>query len=179
MDPKLKGTKTEQNLRAAYAGESEATNKYSYFASVAKKEGYQQLAAFFEETSGNERAHAKIWFRLLGGIGNTAENLQSGVEGENYEWTSMYPQFAKEAREEGFEHIAKLFERVAEIEKRHEARYKKLLENLETGVVFKRSEQVMWKCRVCGHIHIGEEAPEVCPVCAHPQAYFEINAENY
>ena len=175
----LKGSRTEQNLRAAFSGESEATNKYAYFASVAKKEGYDQLAAIFEETSKNERAHAKIWFKLLEGIGDTKQNLESGVSGENYEWTSMYPEFAKVAREEGFDHIATLFEKVAAIEKEHEERYRTLLENVENGTVFKKDNAVEWKCRVCGHIHKGEKAPEVCPVCAHPQAYFELRAKNY
>ena len=175
----LKGTRTEQNLRAAFAGESQARNKYTYFASKAKKEGYEQIASLFLETADNEKEHAKIWFKLLNGIGTTAENLLAAAEGENYEWTDMYAQFAKEAREEGFEDIAKLFEGVAAIEKEHEERYRKLLANLQDGLVFSRDGDKIWQCRNCGHIVIGKEAPETCPVCAHPQAYFEIKAENY
>ena len=175
----LKGSKTEQNLRDAFSGESQARNKYTYFASKAKKEGYEQIASLFLETADNEKEHAKIWFKLLNGIGSTAENLLAAAEGENYEWTDMYAQFAKEAREEGFEDIAKLFEGVAAIEKEHEARYRKLLANLQDGLVFSRDGDKIWQCRNCGHIVIGKEAPETCPVCAHPQAYFEIKAETY
>lgn len=175
----LKGSKTEQNLKAAFAGESEARNKYTYFASVAKKEGYEQLAAIFEETANNERAHAKVWFKLLEGIGDTKQNLQSCIDGENYEWTSMYPEFAKTAREEGFKNIALLFDMVAKIEKEHEERYAALLKSLQDGTVFKKEEQQTWICRVCGHIHEGPEAPKVCPVCGHPQAHFELKANNY
>ena len=164
----------------AFAGESQATNKYAYYASKAKKDGYQQIAAIFEETSMNEREHAKMWYKLLhGGIGTTAENLKLAAEGENYEWTDMYATFAKEAREEGFEYIAKLFEGVAQVEKEHEARYLKLLENVQGGLVFSRDGDMIWQCRNCGHIEIGKTAPEVCPVCAHPQSYFQIKAENY
>ncbi len=176
----LKGSKTEQNLMTAFAGESQATNKYAYYASKAKKDGYQQIAAIFEETSMNEREHAKMWYKLLhGGIGTTAENLKLAAEGENYEWTDMYATFAREAREEGFEYIAKLFEGVAQVEKEHEARYLKLLENVQGGFVFSRDGDMIWQCRNCGHIEIGKTAPEVCPVCAHPQSYFQIKAENY
>lgn len=175
----LKGTKTEQNLMTAFAGESQARNKYTYFASVAKKEGYVQISKLFEATAANEKEHAEIWFRLLGGIGTTAENLKAAAEGENYEWTDMYATFAKEAREEGFDHIAFLFEGVAKIEKEHEARYLKLLENVKEGLVFSREGDTIWQCSNCGHVVIGKKAPEVCPICAHPQAYFEIKAENY
>ena len=175
----LKGTKTEKNLWEAFAGESQARNKYTFFASVAKKEGYEQLAAIFEETAANEKEHAKMWFKALGGIGTTAENLASAAAGENYEWTEMYPQFAREAREEGFEEIARLFEAVAKIEQEHEQRYLKLLENVEQGLVFSRDGDRIWKCSNCGHIVVGKSAPEVCPVCAHPKAYFELKAENY
>ena len=176
----LKGTKTEKNLMDAFAGESQARNKYTYFASKAKKDGYDQIAAIFQETADNEKEHAKIWFKLLNnGIPATEENLKSAAEGENYEWTDMYDRFAKEAREEGFDHIADLFEGVGKIEKEHEERYRKLLENLENGLVFSKEGDKIWKCRNCGHICIGKEAPEVCPVCAHPKAYFEIKAENY
>ena len=176
----LKGTKTEKNLMEAFAGESQARNKYTYFASKAKKDGYEQIAAIFEETANNEKEHAKMWFKLLNnGIPSTAENLRAAAGGENYEWTDMYDRFAKEAREEGFDNIADLFEGVAKIEKEHEERYMKLLENLENGLVFSKDGDKIWKCRNCGHIHIGKEAPEVCPVCAHPRAYFEIKAENY
>ena len=167
----LKGTKTEKNLMQAFAGESQARNKYTYFASKAKKEGYEQIAAIFQETADNEKEHAKMWFKLLNnGIPST---------GENFEWTDMYDKMAQEAREEGFDHIADLFEGVAKIEKEHEERYKKLLENLENGLVFSKDGDKIWKCRNCGHICVGKEAPEVCPVCAHPKAYFEIKAENY
>ena len=176
----LKGSKTETNLLAAFAGESEARNKYAYFASKAKKDGYVQIAKIFEETANNEKEHAKIWFKLLnGGIGSTAENLKAAAAGENYEWTDMYATFAKEAREEGFDDIARLFEQVAEIEKEHEARYLKLLANVENGMVFSKDGDVIWQCSNCGHVVIGKKAPEVCPVCAHPQAYFEVKAENY
>jgi rubrerythrin len=176
----LKGSKTEKNLMAAFSGESEARNKYTYYASKAKKDGYVQIAKIFEETAANEKEHAKIWFKLLkDGIGATEFNLKDAAEGENYEWTEMYPTFAKEAREEGFEHIAYLFEEVAKIEKEHEERYKKLLENIEGGLVFSRDNDAIWQCSNCGHIVVGKMAPEVCPVCAHPQAYFEIKAENY
>ncbi len=177
----LKGSKTEQNLMTAFAGESQARNKYTYFASKAKKEGYEQIAAIFQETADNEKEHAKMWFKLLNGgdIGTTAENLQAAADGENYEWTDMYAEFAKTAKEEGFTHIAYLFEEVAKIEKEHEERYLKLLENVKEGKVFEAGEVKIWKCRNCGHIVVGTKAPEVCPVCSHPKAYFEIKAENY
>ena len=176
----LKGSKTEKNLMAAFSGESEARNKYTYYASKAKKDGYVQIAKLFEETAANEKEHAKIWFKLLkDGIGATADNLADAASGENYEWTEMYPTFAKEAHEEGFEHIAYLFEQVAKIEKEHEERYRKLLANVEGGLVFSRDEEMIWQCSNCGHIVVGKKAPEVCPVCAHPQAYFEIKADNY
>ena len=177
----LKGSKTEANLMAAFAGESQARNKYTYFASKAKKEGYEQIAAIFLETADNEKEHAKMWFKLLNGgdIGTTEENLQAAADGENYEWTDMYAEFAKTAKEEGFDRIAYLFEEVGKIEKEHEARYLKLLENVKEGKVFKAGEVKIWKCRNCGHIVIGTSAPEVCPVCSHPKAYFEIKAENY
>lgn len=176
----LKGTKTEANLQAAFAGESMARNKYSYFASKAKKDGYVQIAAIFEETAANEKEHAKMWYKLLNdGIGSTAENLKAAAEGENYEWTDMYAQFAKDARAEGFEDIAKLFEGVAAIEKEHEERYRKLLANVENGLVFSKDGDTIWQCANCGHICIGKQAPEVCPVCAHPQSYFQVKAENY
>ena len=175
----LKGTKTEANLKAAFAGESQARNKYSYFASQAKKDGYEQIAAIFEETAHNEKEHAKMWFKELKGIGSTAENLKAAADGENYEWTDMYDEFAKVAKEEGFDRIAYLFEAVGKIEKEHEERFKKLLENVEEGKVFEAGEVKIWKCRNCGHIVVGTKAPEVCPVCSHPQAYFEIKAVNY
>ena len=175
----LKGSKTEANLKTAFSGESEARNKYTYFASVAKKEGYQQIAAIFEETAANEKEHAKMWFKELGGLGTTAENLLSAAEGENYEWTDMYAAFAADARAEGFDEIAALFEGVAEIEKAHEARYRKLLENVKNGLVFSREGDQLWQCANCGHIVIGKAAPETCPVCNHPQAYFHLKAENY
>ena len=177
----LKGSQTEKNLRDAFAGESQARNKYTYYASKAKKDGYEQIAALFEETATNEKEHAKIWFKLLHGgeVPGTMENLKDAAEGENYEWTDMYAGFAKTAREEGFDHIAFLFEEVAKIEKEHEERYRKLLANIEDGIVFSRDGDKIWKCRNCGHIVIGKEAPDVCPVCAHPQSYFEIKAENY
>ena len=175
----LKGTKTEQNLHAAFSGESQARNKYTYFASVAKKEGYNQIAAIFEETANNEKEHAKMWFKLLQGIGDTRANLVAAAEGENYEWTDMYPEFARVAREEGFESIAVMFERVAEVEKEHEERYKKLLANVEGGKVFISDDVAMWQCTNCGAIIIGKEAPEVCPVCAHPKQYFPPNPTKY
>jgi len=175
----LKGSKTEQNLMSAFAGESQARNKYSYFASKAKKDGYNQIAAIFEETANNEKEHAKLWFKLLGGIGTTAENLKAAAEGENYEWTEMYAQFAKEAKEEGFDRIAYLFDAVAKIEKSHEERYLKLLSNVEGGLVFSRDGDMMWQCGNCGHIHFGKKAPGLCPVCEHPQAYFQLLSENY
>ena len=179
--PDLKGTKTEANLMAAFAGESQARNKYTYFASKAKKEGYEQIAAIFEETAQNEKEHAKIWYKLLKGgeIPSTADNLKEAADGENYEWTDMYDTFAKEAKEEGFDHIAFLFEEVGKIEKEHEERYLKLLENVKDGLVFSKDGDKIWKCRNCGHIVVGKEAPGVCPVCNHPQSYFEIKAENY
>ena len=176
----LKGTKTEANLMTAFAGESQATNKYRYYASKAKKDGFVQIANIFEETANNEKEHAKLWFKLLhDGIGSTLDNLKDAAEGENYEWTDMYATFAKEAREEGFDKIADLFEGVAAIEKEHEERYRKLLKNIEDEVVFSKDGDVIWHCSNCGHIVIGKKAPEVCPVCAHPQAYFQIKAENY
>lgn len=176
----LKGSKTEANLMAAFAGESQARNKYTYYASKAKKEGLVQIAEYFEETANNEKEHAKMWFKLLhGGIKSTEINLQDAADGENYEWTDMYAGFAKTAREEGFDHIADLFEGVAKIEKDHEERYLKLLENLKTGKVFERSEQQAWICSNCGHVHTGNSAPDVCPVCAHPKAYFKIRTLDY
>ena len=175
----LKGSKTEQNLRTAFAGESEARNKYTYFASVAKKEGYQQIAAIFEETANNEKEHAKMWFKALSGLGTTAENLLSAAEGENYEWTDMYSTFADEAEEEGFTALAEKFRMVAAIEKTHEERYRKLLNNVEMQKVFEKAEETMWECRNCGHLVMGKKAPDVCPVCAHPQSYFEVRKENY
>lgn len=176
----LKGTKTEANLMAAFAGESQARNKYTYYASKAKKDGYVQIAALFEETANNEKEHAKIWFKILhDGMPSTVENLKDAAEGENYEWTDMYAGFAKTAREEGFEDIAKLFEGVAAIEKEHEERYRKLLENIEGDLVFSKDGDVIWECRNCGHIVIGKKAPDVCPVCAHPQSYFQVKANNY
>lgn len=177
----LKGTRTEANLMSAFAGESMAHNKYSYYASKAKKEGYEQIAAIFTETAHNEKEHAKIWFKLLhdGGIADTATNLKDAAEGENYEWTDMYAKFAKEAKEEGFDDIARLFEGVAKIEKEHEERYRALLKNVEGNAVFIKGEKVIWQCSNCGHIHIGTSAPNKCPVCAHPQAYFQIAAKNY
>lgn len=176
----LKGSKTEANLWTAFAGESQARNKYTYFASAAKKAGYEQIAAIFEETANNEKEHAKMWFKELGGIGDTAENLRAAAEGENGEWTSMYPEMAATAREEGFTRLAYLFEAVAAIEKEHEERYLALLANLEHDLVFKSDdEQTVWICRNCGHIHVGKDAPDVCPVCAHPRAYFERRKVNY
>ena len=177
----LKGSKTEQNLMAAFAGESQARNKYTYFASKAKKDGYEQIAAIFEETANNEKEHAKMWFKLLegGSIKSTPENLIAAAEGENYEWTDMYAEFAKVAKEEGFDHIAYLFEGVAKIEKEHEERYKKLLKNINDELVFSSDGDTIWVCRNCGHIAIGKKAPKICPVCEHPQAYFERKANNY
>ena len=175
----LKGSKTEQNLRAAFSGESEARNKYTYFASVARKEGYQQIAAIFEDTAANEKEHAKLWFKALSGIGDTATNLLHAAQGENYEWTDMYDRFAKEAEEEGFTELASKFRMVAEIEKSHEERYRKLLSNVEVQAVFEKADQTMWECRNCGHLVMGKKAPDVCPVCAHPQSYFEVRKENY
>ena len=177
----LKGTKTEANLMAAFAGESEARNKYTYYASKAKKEGYEQIAALFTETANNEKEHAKIWFKLLhgGAVADTMTNLKDAAEGENYEWTDMYKSFAEDAKAEGFDHIAFLFEQVAKIEKEHEERYRKLLANIEDGIVFSRDGDMVWICRNCGHIHVGKDSPEVCPVCAHPKAYFELRADNY
>jgi len=177
----LKGSRTEANLLAAFAGESQARNKYTYYASKARKEGYEQIAAFFEETANNEKEHAKIWFKLLHGgeIPDTMTNLKDGIAGENYEWTEMYAELAKVAREEGFTQIAALFEGVAKIEKEHEERYRKLLLNIENGQVFSKSEEVVWICANCGHVVVGKNAPEKCPVCAHPQAYFKIKENNY
>ena len=177
----IKGTKTEKNLMDAFAGESQARNKYTYYASKAKKEGYEQIAAIFQETADNEKEHAKIWFKLLheGGIPTTTVNLEDAANGENYEWTDMYDRMAKEAREEGFDHIAFLFESVGKIEKEHEERYRKLLDNVNGELVFSKDGEKIWKCRNCGHIVIGKDAPEICPVCNHPKAYFEIKAENY
>ena len=176
---KYAGTKTEKNLMAAFSGESEARNKYTYFASKAKKEGFEQIAAIFQKTADNEKEHAKMWFKELKGLGDTAENLLSAAEGENYEWTDMYAGFAKTAEEEGFKELAAKFRMVAEIEKHHEERYRALLKNVETAKVFEKSEVKVWECRNCGHIVVGTKAPEICPVCAHPKAYFEIKAENY
>ena len=177
----LKGSKTEQNLMTAFAGESQARNKYTFFASQAKKDGYEQIAAIFQETADNEKEHAKLWFKLLNGgtIGSTEENLKAAAAGENYEWTDMYAEFAKTAKEEGFARIAYLFEEVGKIEKEHEERYLKLLENVKEGKVFEAGEVKIWKCRNCGHIVVGTSAPEVCPVCSHPKSFFEIKAENY
>ena len=177
----LKGTKTEANLMAAFAGESQAATKYGYYASAAKKDGYNQIAAIFEETAANEKEHAKMWFKLLhgGAVPGTIENLKDAAAGENYEWTDMYATMAKEAREEGFDDIAVLFEGVAKIEKEHEERYLKLLANVEGGLVFSRDQDMIWQCTNCGHVVIGKKAPDVCPVCDHPQAYFQIKAENY
>ena len=175
----LKGTKTERNLMEAFAGESQARNKYTYFASVAKKEGYQQIAAIFEETANNEKEHAKLWFKALQGIGDTAANLKAAAEGENYEWTDMYDRFAKEAAEEGFTALAAQFRMVAAIEKTHEERYRKLLANVEMQKVFEKADETIWECRNCGHLVMGKKAPLACPVCAHPQAYFEVRKENY
>ncbi|MBD9219567.1 MAG: rubrerythrin family protein [Clostridiales bacterium] len=175
----LKGSRTEKNLMEAFAGESQARNKYTYFASVAKKEGYEQISAIFQHTADNEKEHAKMWFKALNGIGSTAENLLHAAEGENYEWTDMYAEFAKVAEEEGFTDLAEKFRMVGEIEKAHEERYRALLNNIEMQKVFEKSEETMWECRNCGHIVIGKKAPEVCPVCAHPRSYFEVRKENY
>ena len=176
---KFAGTKTEKNLAAAFAGESQARNKYTYFASVARKEGYQQIAELFEETASNEKQHAKLWFQHLNGIGSTAENLKAAAAGENYEWTDMYAQFAKEAEEEGFPEFAAKFRAVGAIEKAHEERYLKLLKNVEMQQVFEKAGECMWECRICGHLVVGKKAPEVCPVCGYSQAYFEVRATNY
>lgn len=176
----LKGSKTEANLMAAFAGESQARNKYTYYASKAKKDGYVQISKIFEETANNEKEHAKMWWKLLsGGAKDTVENLKDAAAGENYEWTDMYKKFAEDAKEEGFDHIAVLFEKVGNIEKEHEERFLKLMQNMENGCVFSKDGDAIWICSNCGHIHIGKTAPEVCPVCAHPRAYFEIKAENY
>ncbi|MBR3840007.1 MAG: rubrerythrin family protein [Erysipelotrichales bacterium] len=175
----LKGSKTEKNLMEAFAGESQARNKYTYFASVARKEGYEQIAAIFEATANNEKEHAKLWFKALEGIGDTATNLKHAAEGENYEWTDMYETFAKEAEEEGFTALAAQFRMVGAIEKHHEERYLALLNNVEMQKVFEKAEETMWECRNCGHLVIGKKAPEVCPVCRHPKAYFEVRKENY
>jgi len=177
----LKGSRTEQNLMAAFAGESQARNKYTYFASKAKKDGYEQIAAIFEETANNEKEHAKMWFKLLEGgeIKSTPENLKAAAEGENYEWTDMYKEFAEVAKEEGFDHIAFLFEGVAKIEKEHEERYKKLLKNIDDKLVFSNDGDAIWVCRNCGHVVVGKDAPKVCPICSHPQSYFERKANNY
>ena len=179
MATKYSGTQTEKNLEAAFAGESQARNKYTFFASKAKKEGFEQIATLFLETAENEKEHAKLWFKELNGIGDTAQNLAAAADGENYEWTDMYEGFAKTAEEEGFPELAARFRGVAAIEKRHEERYRALLKNVETATVFERSEVKVWECRNCGHIVVGTKAPEICPVCAHPQAYFEIHKENY
>ena len=176
---KYTGTQTEKNLQAAFAGESQARNKYTYFASVAKKQGYEQISALFLKTAENEKEHAKLWFKELSGIGDTAENLLSAAEGENYEWTDMYEEFAKTAEEEGFTELAKRFRLVAAVEKHHEERYRVLLHNVESKEVFEKSEVKVWECRNCGHIVVGTKAPEVCPTCNHPQSYFEVHAENY
>ena len=175
----LKGSKTEKNLMAAFAGESQARNKYTYFASVAKKEGYEQIAAIFEATANNEKEHAKLWFKELGELGTTAQNLLAAAEGENYEWTDMYDTFAKEAEEEGFKKIAAKFRMVAAIEKTHEERYRKFLSNVEMQQVFEKAEETIWECRNCGHLVMGKKAPEVCPVCVHPKSFFEVRKENY
>ena len=175
----LKGSKTEKNLQEAFAGESQARNKYTYFACVAKKEGYEQIAAIFEATANNEKEHAKMWFKELQGIGTTAENLKAAASGENFEWTDMYERMAKEAEEEGFKAIAIKFRMVGAIEREHEKRYLALLNNIEMQKVFEKSEETMWECRNCGHLVIGKKAPQICPVCAHPQSYFEVRKENY
>lgn len=179
MSNRYAGTQTEKNLQAAFSGESEARSKYTYFASKAKKEGYEQIAALFQKTADNEKEHAKLWFKELNGIGDTAENLAAAAAGENYEWTDMYAGFAKTAEEEGFPELAAKFRLVAEIERHHEERYRALLKNVETAQVFARSEVKVWECRNCGHIVVGTQAPAVCPVCSHPQSYFELHAENY
>ena len=177
----LKGSKTEKNLQEAFAGESQARNKYTYFASKAKKDGYVQIQKIFEETANNEKEHAKLWFKLLHGgeIGDTLDNLKDAAEGENYEWTDMYQKFAKEAKEEGFDKIAFLFSEVAKIEKTHEERYRKLYDNIVNGKVFEKDDEVVWVCENCGHVHVGKKAPEICPVCDHPQSFFDVKAENY
>lgn len=175
----LKGSKTEKNLLEAFAGESMARNKYTYFASAAKKEGYEQISAIFTETADNEKEHAKLHFKYLNGIGDTVKNLTEAANGENYEWTDMYAKFAKEAEEEGFTDIANTFKMIGNVEKEHEARYRKLIADVQAGMVFKKDGIVVWKCRNCGHIHVGVEAPDLCPTCKHPKAYFEIKAENY
>lgn len=175
----LKGSKTEKNLREAFAGESQARNKYTYFASVAKKEGYEQIAAIFEETAHNEKEHAKIWFKALGELGDTATNLQHAAEGENYEWTNMYEDFAKDAEEEGFKDLAAKFRMIGKIEKEHEKRYRALLDNVEMQKVFEKSDEAIWECRNCGYLVMGKKAPEMCPVCAHPKSYFEVRKENF
>ncbi|MBQ3780190.1 MAG: rubrerythrin family protein [Bacteroidaceae bacterium] len=179
MAKELKGTKTLQNLMAAFAGESQARNKYTYYASKAKKEGYEQIAELFTETANQEKEHAKIWFKLFHGVGDTMDNLRDAAAGENDEWTDMYPRMAEEARQEGFDDIAALFDGVAAVEKVHEEKYRRLLQNIEDGIVFSREGDRVWQCRNCGHIHVGKEAPEVCPVCNHPRAYFELKKENY
>lgn len=179
MNNKYKGTQTEKNLEAAFAGESQARNKYTYFASVAKKEGYEQISSLFLKTADNEKEHAKMWFKELSGLGNTAQNLAAAADGENHEWTNMYDDFAKTAENEGFKDLAAKFRMVAAIEKAHEERYRALLKNIETAEVFKKSEVKVWECRNCGHIVVGMNAPEICPVCAHPQSYFEVHADNY
>ena len=179
MANKYSGTQTEKNLEAAFAGESQARNKYTYFASVAKKEGYEQISALFLKTADNEKEHAKMWFKELSGIGNTAQNLEAAADGENYEWTDMYESFAKTAEEEGFEELAAKFRMVAAIEKSHEERYRALLKNVETAQVFEKSEVKVWECRNCGHIVVGTKAPDIYPVCAHPQAYFEVHMDNF
>ena len=175
----LKGSKTEKNLMEAFAGESQARNKYTYFASVAKKEGYEQIAEIFEKTANNEKEHAKMWFKALGELGTTSENLAAAAAGENYEWTDMYDRFAKEAEEEGFTRLAYQFRAVAAIEKSHEERYRALLNNVDMQKVFEKAEETMWECRNCGHLVMGKKAPEICPVCAHPKSYFEVRKENY
>ena len=177
--PELKGSQTEKNLRTAFSGESEARNKYTYFAGVAKKEGYEQISAIFQETADNEMAHAKVWFKHLKGLGDTKENLKSAAAGEHYEWAEMYKEFAKTAKEEGFDQIATQMEKIAAIEKHHEERYLKLLKNIEDDIVFKRNEQHHWICLNCGHIHDGDSAPKVCPACVHPQAFFKIHVDDY
>ncbi len=179
MNKELKGTKTEKNLMEAFAGESQARNKYDYFASVARREGYHQISAIFQETADNEKEHAKVWAKQLGLIGDTAANLLEAAQGENYEWTDMYSRMAQEAKEEGFEEIAELFQEVAEVEEEHEKRYRRLLERVKDGTVFKREEEIKWHCRNCGYIHKGKEAPELCPACAHPQGFYQPKPENY
>lgn len=179
MSIKYEGTQTQKNLEAAFAGESQARNKYTYFASVAKKEGYEQISSIFAKTADNEKEHAKMWFKELNGIGDTAANLGAAADGENYEWTDMYEEFAKTAEAEGFPELAEKFRMVGAIEKHHEERYRALLHNVETKAVFEKSEVKVWECRNCGHIVVGTKAPEVCPVCSHPQSYFEVSAENY